>query len=80
MMNLKQLSEFVKRHQTHVDLLGDYVGPYSLGIGKSAGQLALVLHLEDNAGLELPPTITVGSEEVPLVVKHGFHVPSALTW
>jgi hypothetical protein len=81
-MDVKTLSLFVTKPDTHRKVLGSYQGGYSLGVGRDADHgegPVLVLQVEGAPRHEFPSRIKLGGEFVPLVVKGSFVPPAALS-
>ncbi|MFP3604663.1 hypothetical protein [Paraburkholderia sp. SIMBA_053] len=78
-MEVEALGRLVVQPDVHQEVLAGYTGPYSLGVGKSAGgrQAVLILQVEKDAG-RFPKHIERDGETVPVVVKTGYVEPQAL--
>lgn len=74
-MNYTILGNFLKQDSNVKDILGEYTGPYSIGITLQGEVLALRLRVTEG---NFPEHVMIGDETVPLVVSHDFVQPTAL--
>jgi hypothetical protein len=80
-MSPHQLSSALRSPEVHRQLLGDYQGPYSLGVGRDTDNPsapAIVLQVEDDARLNPPSHLEIGSERVRVITRRGFVAPTPL--
>jgi len=80
-MRTDQLSATLQEPDVHRQLLGDYKGPYSLGIGRdpeNPAAPAIILHVQDDPPLRPPPYIQIGPERVRVITRRGFVAPKPL--
>lgn len=78
-MKLKRLMDLVEQPDTHRQLLSDYDGAYSLGVGQREGDAVLVLQVEPDAPQEFPDEIRLDGESVAVMVEHDFVIPMPLS-
>ena len=80
-MDAKKLATFVERADVHQRILGDYSGPYSLGIARlpdHPSELILRVRVQAEDLNYFPRTIALDGELVQIVVEGGFQVPTPL--
>lgn len=80
-LKIEELQQFLERPESHKLLLGSYQGAYSVGISRDpAHGKVLVIHLriEGDDRMDIPSTVDVNSEQVPVLVSTGFAPPVAL--
>lgn len=80
-MNETSLAEAIQRPDIHRRLLGTYRGAYALGITCAPDGdegVVLLLRVEGAVPDEIPATIAVDGEEVPVLVEGGFKAPRRL--
>lgn len=64
----------------HRAILGDFKGPYSLGVGKDpvSSEATLVLTVPSGTFQIFPERVAVGGEPVPVIVQRDFRPPVPL--
>ncbi len=78
-MDETRLVEQVSSPALHRALLGQFSGPYSLGVGHDAArQAVLVLCVPSTAQQAFPSQVTVAGESVPVRVQRDFQPPVPL--
>jgi len=80
-MRPEQLSSVLQKADVHRQLLGDYDGPYSLGVGRDPedpSAPAIVLHVQDAPSVNPPTHLDIGSERVRVIIRRGFVAPRPL--
>jgi hypothetical protein len=80
-MKESNLAEAIQRPEVHRRLLGNYRGAYALGITSAPGdeqKAALLLRMEGEVPEDVPSTLAVDGEEIPVVVEGGFTAPRPL--
>lgn len=76
-MTDQQLAAALQRPEVHRKLLGNYRGPYSLGVTRAHGRAALLLRVEDEVPEHMPSEIVIDGEPVSVIVHGGFRAPRA---
>lgn len=73
-MDVTQLVAEVDSPRLHQIVLGDFEGPYSLGVGRDKTSLSpvLVLLVPPEALQAFPEQVDVAGEAVPVVVQRTF--------
>jgi hypothetical protein len=71
----EQLSQLASAPWLHRQLLGDYSGPYSLGVGLDETGHSVFLLRVDSTELTVPATVVVQGIPVPVVVRRQFKAP-----
>lgn len=75
-MQVDELAALVARPDVHRKLVGEYSGPYSLGVTELAsGDAAFLLRVE-GSGARIPPQIDVDGHRIAVVVEGGFRPPT----
>jgi hypothetical protein len=72
------LADLLDRPDVHRMLVGDYAGPYSLGVTELSGPSkipALRLRFQGDP-VHVPSCITVDGRNIPIVVEGGFSAPT----
>jgi hypothetical protein len=79
-MDVKKLVTEIETPNLHQTLLGDFEGPYSLGVGrdKASSKPVLMLLVPPDAMQAFPEYVTVAGESVPVVVQRTFKPPVPL--
>lgn len=80
-LKIEELQQFLSRAESYGILLGSYQGAYSVGISRDpAHGKALVIHLRiaGDDRMDIPSTVDVNGEQVPVLVSTGFAPPVAL--
>jgi hypothetical protein len=75
-VNATELAALLQRSEIHREILGDYRGPYALGVGQdpaNPGAYVFVLKVPDEHGW--PRSVTVDGQQVPVYVQGGFKQP-----
>jgi hypothetical protein len=75
-MDISELAALLERGETHRLILGDYKGPYALGIGRdpnNANGYGFVLKVPDAKGW--PRSVVIEGQRIPIVVQGGFKAP-----
>ena len=79
-MTIEDLARIIERPATHRRIVGDYAGAYSLGVtrhpSKSGG--AFLLRVEDHGVENMPRSVTIEGEEIPVIVQGGCRAPRPL--
>jgi len=75
-MELQELAGLVERPDVHRRIVGDYAGPYSLGVTHSPKGPAFVLKVRDARGF--PNWVTIEGQDIPVIVQGGFLPPRPL--
>lgn len=73
-MDVTKLVAEVDSPKLHQSVLGDFEGPYSLGVGRDKTSLTpvLLLLVPPDALQAFPEQVKVGGETVPVVVQRTF--------
>ena len=73
-MDVTQLVAEMDSPKLHQSVLGDFDGPYSLGVGRDKTSLnpVLLLLVPPEARQAFPEQVTVAGEAVPVVVHRTF--------
>ncbi len=76
-MDTLTLSKHMTSPALHQNVLGNFNGPYSLGIGKDpvSALAILVLMVPDGVTQAFPDDVIVDAERVKVVVRGGFVLP-----
>jgi hypothetical protein len=72
-MNASELADLLERSETHRLILGDYKGPYALGVSRdpdNPGAYGFVLKVPDDKGW--PRSVTIQGKRIPVHVQGGF--------
>ncbi len=72
-MDASELATLLERGETHRQILGDYKGPYALGVGQdpdNPSTYGFVLKVPDAEGW--PKSVTINGQRVPVHVQGGF--------
>ena len=80
-MNVEQLSSLMTEPEIQKSLLGDYRGPYSLGVGadpEDPSSPALILYVGGENAINVPNHIRVGGETLRVITRTGFTAPKPL--
>lgn len=73
-----QLEQLIDRAATHAALVGDFDGPYSLGVGQRAdGEWVLMLDIAENGADEVLE-VELDGKLVTVVVRRNFQPPVPL--
>jgi hypothetical protein len=78
-MKPDELAELLDRSETHKVILGNYSGPYSLGVTRSPDSsegYAFLLKIADARGF--PSHVNILGHTIRLVVRGGFKPPKPL--
>jgi len=76
-MDLMRLVAEVDSPTLHRKLLGDFCGPYSLGVGRdeASARPVLLLMVPPGVAKTFPSTVLVAGEPVQVVVQRDFQPP-----
>jgi hypothetical protein len=81
-MDVNRLAELIQDPDVHRRVLGQYRGPYSLGVtqvsGGQSNDAALSLSVEGKDSDQFPSHIEIAGERVPVVVNPRWTVPRPL--
>ena len=81
-MDANRLAELIEEPDVHRKVLGQYRGPYALGVTQVSGggskDAALTLSVEGQDSDKFPSEIELDGERVPVVVNSGWTVPKPL--
>ena len=80
-MRADQLSSALQTPELHRQLLGDYAGAYSVGVGRDPedpSSAVIVLQVEGDQPPNTPARLQIGSEWVRVITRPGFIVPKPL--
>ena len=76
---IEKLAELAARPEVHRRLLGDYRGPYSLGVTRvplEDGEPALLLRVaSEDLAQQIPRELDIDGDTVPVVVDGKFRAP-----
>ena len=75
-MGAKKLMSWVEEAETHQKIVGDYDGPYSLGVSDAPPAFLLRVTSDDVSGF--PTKVSVHGVEVPVIVRGHFVPPVPL--
>jgi hypothetical protein len=75
-MNAAQLLRWVEHPETHRKIVGDYQGSYALGVRDDPP--AFLLRVEPGDTSCFPDRVTLGGEEVPVIVEGNYQPPRPL--
>lgn len=81
-MDQEYLSQILKSEVVHRKILKAYAGAYSIGITinpQNAKQLAIKLDVEGDDLEQFPTSLSVGKEEIPVIVTGHFALLFAVT-
>ena len=79
-MTQEHLASLIERPEIHRRLLGTYDGAYSLGVTRDPQrpeEAAIRVRIEGDA-VEIPSTISIGSENVRVIAHPNFVAPRPL--
>lgn len=75
-VDISKLVQQVASPALHRTLLGQFAGPYSLGVGKDdASKAVLILSVPSSASQSFPALVTVDGEAVPVQIQRDFQPP-----
>ena len=79
-MELQSLKRYVEQSETRTRITLGYEGTFALGIGRDpkSGDFAFVLQVEADTAEGFPTQITLGGEQVSIVVVPNFATPGLL--
>jgi hypothetical protein len=80
-MNESALANAVQRPEIHRQLLGAFRGAYALGVTQAPGNeadAAFLLRVEGPVPAQIPKSIAVDGEDVPVIVEGNFKAPRRL--
>ncbi len=75
-MDINDLVSWTQEPVTHQKIVGDYDGPYSLGVTDNPPALLLRIPSQDVS--KFPTTINIHGIDVPVIVHGGFVPPVPL--
>ena len=73
-MKIEKLIDYVELPEVHQQILGDYQGAYSLGVGANG----LVLQVQGQTPESTPVYIRLGDEDIPIEVVENWTPPIPL--
>lgn len=77
-MNVDELKKYMHLPELHQQLLGEYTGGYSLGIGHMVnGEIGLILQVEGSAD-GVPLSVQLDGEIIPVEAHGNFEEPRPL--
>jgi hypothetical protein len=72
-VDASELAPLLERSETHRLILGDYKGPYALGVGRdpdNPGAYGFILKVPTEEGW--PRSVTINGQRIPIHVQGGF--------
>ncbi|HEY7424904.1 MAG TPA: hypothetical protein VH682_11800 [Gemmataceae bacterium] len=75
-MDAKQLMSWVEEPETHQKIVGDYDGPYALGVSDAPPAFLLRVESDDVSGF--PTKVNLHGVDVPVIVRGHFVPPVPL--
>ena len=81
-METSELAAILRQPAIHQRLVGDYDGPYSLGIGRdpdNPSAPAIILQIADDPPVATPESIQLGNQSIRVVKRTGFVAPRPLS-
>ena len=71
------IEDLMELPETHKAIVGEYQGPYSLGV-ETEPEFGFVLKVEPECSGDFPTRVTVAETEFPVRVVYGFVAPTPL--